>query len=166
MHVGLHLLGELGFAVGGNESPAVRAAQRLGGHHGRVRQQECGISFPMSCMAARKQTSERARSCKMSSGLPKDCRFSRRPELCRRSGADQWNGNAPSASLDQQWLCEQVLGSEPAGGDEKPRPRRPQADKWAMNLAAAQQYYQREGHSESRGATSRPSSSAAVEAEL
>ncbi|MGV9503063.1 CRISPR-associated endonuclease Cas3'' [Streptomyces sp. NPDC003642] len=38
MHVGLHLLGELGFAVGGNDSPAVRAAQCLGGHHGRFLQ--------------------------------------------------------------------------------------------------------------------------------
>lgn len=38
MHVGLHLLGELGFAVGGNDSPAVRAAQFLGGHHGRFLQ--------------------------------------------------------------------------------------------------------------------------------
>jgi len=38
MHVGLHLLGELGFAVGGNDSAAVRAAQCLGGHHGRFLQ--------------------------------------------------------------------------------------------------------------------------------
>uniref|UniRef100_UPI003F49856A CRISPR-associated endonuclease Cas3'' n=1 Tax=Streptomyces sp. CA-136453 TaxID=3240050 RepID=UPI003F49856A len=38
MHAGLHLLGELGFAVGGNDSPAVRAAQCLGGHHGRFLQ--------------------------------------------------------------------------------------------------------------------------------
>ncbi|MFF4640525.1 CRISPR-associated endonuclease Cas3'' [Streptomyces olivaceus] len=38
MHVGLQLLGELGFAVGGNDSPAVRAAQCLGGHHGRFLQ--------------------------------------------------------------------------------------------------------------------------------
>ena len=38
MHAGLHLLGELGFAVGGNDSPAVRAAQSLGGHHGRFLQ--------------------------------------------------------------------------------------------------------------------------------
>ncbi|MGA5040034.1 Helicase associated domain protein [Streptomyces capoamus] len=46
----------------------------------------------------------------------------------------------------QQWLCEQVLGIEPAGEDEKPKPQRSQADKWALNLAAATQYYQREGH--------------------
>ncbi|MEW5542366.1 CRISPR-associated endonuclease Cas3'' [Streptomyces cyaneofuscatus] len=38
MHAGLHLLGELGFAVSGNDSPAVRAAQSLGGHHGRFLQ--------------------------------------------------------------------------------------------------------------------------------
>ncbi|GAA2932942.1 CRISPR-associated helicase/endonuclease Cas3 [Streptomyces enissocaesilis] len=38
MHAGLRLLGELGFAVGGNDSPAVRAAQCLGGHHGRFLQ--------------------------------------------------------------------------------------------------------------------------------
>lgn len=48
----------------------------------------------------------------------------------------------------QQWLCEQILGIEPASEDERPRPRRSQADKWALNLAAAQQYYQREGHLE------------------
>jgi hypothetical protein len=46
----------------------------------------------------------------------------------------------------QQWMCEQVLGIEPAGEDEKPKPRRAQADKWAMNYAAARQFYQREGH--------------------
>jgi CRISPR-associated endonuclease/helicase Cas3 len=38
MHVGLRLLGELGFAACGNDSPAVRAAQCLGGHHGRFLQ--------------------------------------------------------------------------------------------------------------------------------
>ncbi|MFJ3720834.1 Helicase associated domain protein [Streptomyces sp. NPDC090057] len=46
----------------------------------------------------------------------------------------------------QQWLCEHILGIEPAAENEKPRPRRTQADKWAMNYAAAKQYYQREGH--------------------
>ncbi|MFG2810308.1 DEAD/DEAH box helicase [Streptomyces massasporeus] len=46
----------------------------------------------------------------------------------------------------QQWLCEQVLGIEPAAEDEKPPPRRSQADKWAMNYQAAKQYYAREGH--------------------
>ncbi|WP_436851130.1 helicase associated domain-containing protein [Streptomyces flaveolus] len=43
-------------------------------------------------------------------------------------------------------MCEQVFGIEPATEDEKPRPRRTQADKWALNLTAATQYYQREGH--------------------
>ncbi|MFB6753587.1 CRISPR-associated endonuclease Cas3'' [Streptomyces sp. NPDC056353] len=38
MHAGLQLLSELGFVVGGNDSPAVRAAQCLGGHHGRFLQ--------------------------------------------------------------------------------------------------------------------------------
>ncbi|MFF9164886.1 Helicase associated domain protein [Streptomyces longwoodensis] len=46
----------------------------------------------------------------------------------------------------QQWLCEQVLGIEPASEDEKPRPRRSQADKWAMHYQAARQFYEREGH--------------------
>jgi hypothetical protein len=43
-------------------------------------------------------------------------------------------------------MCEQVLGIEPASEDEKPPPRRTQADKWAMNYAAAKQFYEREGH--------------------
>ncbi|WP_442815966.1 helicase associated domain-containing protein [Streptomyces sp. NBC_01768] len=46
----------------------------------------------------------------------------------------------------QQWMCEQVLGIEPVAEDEKPPPRRTQADKWAVNLAAARQFYAREGH--------------------
>lgn len=46
----------------------------------------------------------------------------------------------------QQWMCEQVLGIEPASEDEKPKPRTSQADKWAANLAAARQFYAREGH--------------------
>ncbi|MFI8944832.1 helicase associated domain-containing protein [Streptomyces syringium] len=46
----------------------------------------------------------------------------------------------------QQWMCEHVLGIEPASEDEKPQPRRTQADKWAMNYEAAKQYYEREGH--------------------
>jgi superfamily II DNA or RNA helicase len=46
----------------------------------------------------------------------------------------------------QQWMCEQILGIEPATEDEKPRPRRTQADKWAMNFAAAKQFYEREGN--------------------
>ncbi|MFJ8363985.1 helicase associated domain-containing protein [Streptomyces sp. NPDC093984] len=35
---------------------------------------------------------------------------------------------------------------EPAAEDEKPKPRRTQADKWALNYAAAKQFYEREGH--------------------
>ncbi len=46
----------------------------------------------------------------------------------------------------QQWLCEQILGIEPATEDEKPPARRTQADKWAMNYEAARQFYEREGH--------------------
>ncbi|MFI0790863.1 Helicase associated domain protein [Streptomyces lydicus] len=46
----------------------------------------------------------------------------------------------------QQWMCEQVLGIEPAADDEKPKPRRTQADKWAMNYEAAKQFFEREGH--------------------
>ncbi len=46
----------------------------------------------------------------------------------------------------QQWMCEQVLGIEPAAEDEKPPPRRTQADKWAMNYEAAKQFFEREGH--------------------
>jgi hypothetical protein len=46
----------------------------------------------------------------------------------------------------QQWMCEHILGIQPAAQDEKPKPRTSQADKWAMNLAAARQFYEREGH--------------------
>jgi hypothetical protein len=46
----------------------------------------------------------------------------------------------------QQWMCEHILGITPAAGDEKPKPRRSQADKWAMHYAAAAQFYKREGH--------------------
>ncbi|MEW1552140.1 DEAD/DEAH box helicase, partial [Streptomyces tsukubensis] len=46
----------------------------------------------------------------------------------------------------QQWMCEHVLGITPATEDEKPQPRRTQADKWAVNYEAARQYYEREGH--------------------
>ncbi|MFF7656538.1 helicase associated domain-containing protein [Streptomyces sp. NPDC007983] len=46
----------------------------------------------------------------------------------------------------QQWMCEQVLGITPASENEKPKPRRTQADKWATNYKAAKQYYEREGH--------------------
>ncbi|MGQ5228625.1 helicase associated domain-containing protein [Streptomyces sp. yara] len=46
----------------------------------------------------------------------------------------------------QQWMCEQVLGIEPATEDEKPKPRRTQADKWALNYQAAKQFFERKGH--------------------
>ncbi|MGV2916338.1 helicase associated domain-containing protein [Streptomyces alfalfae] len=46
----------------------------------------------------------------------------------------------------QQWMCEQVLGIEPAGEGEKPKPRTSQAQKWGMHLAAARQFYEREWH--------------------
>ncbi|MFJ6900556.1 Helicase associated domain protein [Streptomyces hokutonensis] len=46
----------------------------------------------------------------------------------------------------QQWMCEQVLGITPATEDEKPKPRRTQAAKWALNFAAATQFFEREGH--------------------
>ncbi|MFI5682193.1 helicase associated domain-containing protein [Streptomyces cellulosae] len=46
----------------------------------------------------------------------------------------------------QQWMLEQVLGITPASEEEKPRPRRTQADKWALNYAAAKKYYERERH--------------------
>ncbi|GGP56300.1 Helicase associated domain protein [Streptomyces calvus] len=46
----------------------------------------------------------------------------------------------------QQWMCEHILGIQPATENEKPKPRTSQADKWALNYAAARQFYQREGH--------------------
>ncbi|MDX3733566.1 DEAD/DEAH box helicase [Streptomyces caniscabiei] len=46
----------------------------------------------------------------------------------------------------QQWMCEHILGVHPATEEEKPPPRRTQADKWALNLAAARQFFEREGH--------------------
>lgn len=48
-------------------------------------------------------------------------------------------------TIVQQWMCEQVLGIEPATEDETPK-RRTQADKWALNYQAARQFYEREGH--------------------
>ncbi|MFJ3664808.1 Helicase associated domain protein [Streptomyces sp. NPDC090119] len=51
-----------------------------------------------------------------------------------------------SLTTVQQWMCKQVLGITPATEDEKPPPRRTQADKWALNYEAARQYYEREGH--------------------
>ncbi|MFE3584627.1 DEAD/DEAH box helicase [Streptomyces vinaceus] len=57
----------------------------------------------------------------------------------QRLGWDQLTGG-------QQWMCEHTLGIEPATENEKPKPRRTHGDKWALNHAAARQYYEREGH--------------------
>jgi hypothetical protein len=46
----------------------------------------------------------------------------------------------------QQWMCEHILGIQPADENEKPKPRTSQADSWGRNYTAAQQYYEREGH--------------------
>ncbi len=46
----------------------------------------------------------------------------------------------------QQWMCEQVLGIEPAPDEEKPQQPRTQADKWNAHLTAARQFFEREGH--------------------
>ncbi|WP_333741263.1 DEAD/DEAH box helicase [Streptomyces sp. IBSBF 2806] len=46
----------------------------------------------------------------------------------------------------QQWLCEHILGIQPATDDEKPKPRTSQAEKWALHLAAARQFHERERH--------------------
>ncbi|MGR6968022.1 Helicase associated domain protein [Streptomyces cynarae] len=46
----------------------------------------------------------------------------------------------------QQWMCEHILGIQPATDDEKPKPRTSQAEKWALHLAAARQFYERERH--------------------
>ncbi|MET8948786.1 Helicase associated domain protein [Streptomyces sp. NPDC004542] len=53
-----------------------------------------------------------------------------------------WDG----LTAGQRWLCEHVLGIEPAAEGERPPPRVSHADKWAVNLAAATQFYRREGH--------------------
>lgn len=58
----------------------------------------------------------------------------------------------------QQWMCEQVLGIEPATEDEKPPQPRTQADKWAMNYEAAKQFYERRATFRSRGSMSSGSS--------
>ncbi|MEV0982481.1 hypothetical protein [Streptomyces sp. NPDC049915] len=42
----------------------------------------------------------------------------------------------------QQWMCEHILGIQPATDDEKPKPRTSQAEKWALHLAAARQFYE------------------------
>ncbi|WP_329309638.1 helicase associated domain-containing protein [Streptomyces sp. NBC_01262] len=47
--------------------------------------------------------------------------------------------------MGQQWMLENVLELSPAGEDERPV-KRTQADKWALNMEAAAQFHQREGH--------------------
>ncbi|MFJ9864289.1 hypothetical protein [Streptomyces sp. NPDC101165] len=46
-------------------------------------------------------------------------------------------GRSRRLTTVQRWMCEHVLGIQPAGEDEKPPPRRSQADKWATNYGAA-----------------------------
>ncbi|MFJ6509686.1 Helicase associated domain protein [Streptomyces sp. NPDC091879] len=46
----------------------------------------------------------------------------------------------------QQWMLDSVLGLEPAGEGELQPVRKSQADRWATHLAAARQFYAREGH--------------------
>ncbi|MFB6784603.1 Helicase associated domain protein [Streptomyces sp. NPDC056352] len=46
----------------------------------------------------------------------------------------------------QQWMLKHILGITPATEDEKPKPRTSQAQKWALHLTAATQFYKREGH--------------------
>ncbi|MFC8226344.1 Helicase associated domain protein [Streptomyces sp. NPDC057287] len=46
----------------------------------------------------------------------------------------------------QQWMCANVLGIEPADEAEKPKPSMSQAQKWAIHITAAKQFYEREGH--------------------
>lgn len=46
----------------------------------------------------------------------------------------------------QQWMCEHILGIQPATENEKPPPPRTHADKWALNYQAAKQFHEREGH--------------------
>ncbi|MFD9540821.1 helicase associated domain-containing protein [Streptomyces sp. NPDC060022] len=41
---------------------------------------------------------------------------------------------------------QQVLGITPATEEEKPKPRTSQAEKWGLHLAAARQFFEREGH--------------------
>ncbi|WP_127359101.1 DEAD/DEAH box helicase [Actinacidiphila soli] len=45
----------------------------------------------------------------------------------------------------QQWMLQNMLGLTPAREDEQPV-KRTQADKWALNMEAAQQFHAREGH--------------------
>ncbi|MFG1808293.1 Helicase associated domain protein [Streptomyces sp. NPDC049040] len=46
----------------------------------------------------------------------------------------------------QQWMLANMLHLTPALPDERPQAPRTQADKWAINIRAAQQFHTREGH--------------------
>jgi Helicase associated domain len=46
----------------------------------------------------------------------------------------------------QAWMLENMLHLTPATPDERPQAPRTQADKWAANIRAAQQFHTREGH--------------------
>ncbi|MFF4560061.1 Helicase associated domain protein [Streptomyces sp. NPDC001435] len=65
-------------------------------------------------------------------------------DLGRWVGAQRlgWEG----LTVGQQWLCENVLGIGPAAAEERPKPRVSHAATWAVNLAAAAQFFEREGH--------------------
>ncbi|MFG2590422.1 helicase associated domain-containing protein [Streptomyces sp. NPDC048438] len=43
-------------------------------------------------------------------------------------------------------MCVNVLGIEPVGEAEMPKPSMSQAQKWAMHFTAARQFFEREGH--------------------
>ncbi|MBT2611414.1 Helicase associated domain protein [Streptomyces sp. ISL-87] len=60
--------------------------------------------------------------------------------------AQRWGWHDLEAG--QQWLLKAVLGLEPASAREKAQAagRMSQADKWTLNLTAATQYHQRQGH--------------------
>lgn len=58
-------------------------------------------------------------------------------------------------TIVQQWRCEQALGIESA--TEVGKPRTSQVDKWAANLAAAQQFFERAGTFGYRASMSRRS---------
>jgi hypothetical protein len=46
----------------------------------------------------------------------------------------------------QQWMLENMLHLTPADPEERPSAPRTQADKWAVNVRAAQQFHAHEGH--------------------
>ncbi|MGW7824705.1 helicase associated domain-containing protein [Streptomyces puniciscabiei] len=62
-------------------------------------------------------------------------------QVQRASSVDHRYAQPPPQDLRQS----RISRSSTAAEDEKPQ-RRTQADKWALNYAAARQYYEREGH--------------------